>query len=306
VLYDRDGEVFRSYPFNVSFSYMAEPVGYVESDVASTMAVVEWSDDLGRIELVDSNGKVLFTRSVSAHAPVLEVIYPPEGKELGIGRNYTIAWNCTDADGDDLWYTVLMRKQGDQVWRSFASRIKNNSVSIITSENFDDPYYFEVGAHQIQIKATDGVNTAVQMVHVSIVNEVKMYTLAVCCNIGLEIQGSGEYEEDDPIKVKAPVEEPMKGLLGLLGGMYRFNSWEGAVESKDPEVIVSMVGEQTQLELTAVYDLDYSQVLIMLGGLILVSALVFVIAFKIRRRTQDSKKRLDTKSTHSSDLKGGS
>jgi len=73
-----------------------------------------------------------------------------------------------------------------------------------------------------------------------------------------ERYGAGMYEEGDMVRVRAPVEESMKGFLGTLGGKYRFNRWTGAVESKDSEVVVQMTGEQTVLTLTALYDENYT------------------------------------------------
>jgi len=282
----------------MSFYYFTDPGGYRPTDVIPFVRIVPWLDDLGRIELTGPDGKVWFTRSVSTHAPVLEIVYPPEGKKLGTGRNYTIIWRGTDADGDQLWYTVLIRRRGEETWRILANRITLGAPTISEDEFVERVYMdpssarlggseFPEGDYEIQIKATDGVNTAVKIVHVQIVKpeQIKTYTLTVDSNVGLKINGSGTYEEGDMVRVRAPVEELMKGFLGMLGGKYRFNRWTGAVESKDSEVVVQMTGEQTVLTLTALYDENYTQVFLILGIIIIVvSAIVVLVALKLGRK----------------------
>jgi hypothetical protein len=286
-LYLRNGQVFKRIPYNISFYYYVDPGGRMPTDAVPFVRLVDWTDGLGRIELTGPDGKAWFTRDVSANAPVLEITYPPDGKKLGIGRNYTLAWRGTDADGDSLWYTVLIRREGDEVWTSLASRITENSISLDSDRIKLGRSDFPEGNYEIQVKATDGVNTAVKVIRVQIVEQeqIKTYTLTVGSNIGLEIDGSGTYEEGDMVRVKAPVEELMKGFLGTLGGKYQFNRWTGAVESKDSEVVVQMAGEQTSLTLTALYDENYTQVFLILGTIIIaVLAIVVLVALKLMRK----------------------
>ncbi|MEM2087869.1 MAG: hypothetical protein QXF52_04260 [Thermoproteota archaeon] len=285
-LYLRNGQVFKRIPYNISFYYYVDPGGRMPTDAVPFVRLVDWTDGLGRIELTGPDGKVWFTRDVSANAPVLEIIYPPDGKKLGIGRNYTLVWKGTDADGDQLWYTVLMRREGDEVWTSLASRITEDRISLESGRITLGGSEFPEGDYKIQVKATDGVNTAVKVIRVKIVEQgqIKMYSLTVGSNIGLEIEGSGTYEEGDMVKVKAPVEEPMKGFFGMLGGKYQFNRWTGVVESKDSEVVVQMTGEQTSLTLTALYDENYTQVFLILGVIVVVVLIIVIlVALKLRK-----------------------
>ncbi|MBO3809873.1 MAG: hypothetical protein FGF50_09820 [Candidatus Brockarchaeota archaeon] len=182
-------------------------------------------------------------------------------------RDSERAWKGTDADGDQLWYTVLIRREGDEVWTSLASRITEDRISLDSDRIKLGRSDFPEGDYEIQVKATDGVNTAVKVIRVQIVEQeqIKMYSLTVGSNIGLEIEGSGTYEEGDLVRVKAPTEKPMKGFFGMLGGKYQFNRWTGVVESKDSEIVVRMMGEQTSLTLTALYDENYTQVFLILG-----------------------------------------
>lgn len=286
-LYLRNGQVFKRLPYNISFYSCIEPLGNVLEDAVPFVRLVDWTDDLGRIELTGPDGKVWFTRDVSANSPVLEIIYPSDGKKLGIGRNYTLVWRGTDADGDQLWYTVLIRREGDMVWTSLASRITEDRISLDSDRIKLGRSDFPEGDYEIQVKATDGVNTAVKVIHVQIVKpeQIKMYSLNVGSNIGLEIKGSGMYEEGDMVRVKAPLEESMKGFLGVLGGKYQFNRWTGVVESKDSNVVVWMAGEQTSLTLTALYDENYTQVFMILGAIVTVVSIITILAaLRLRKK----------------------
>ena len=302
-LYLKDGTVFKRYPYNISFYYFTDPGGYELADAIPFVRIVPWTNNLGKIELTGPDGKVWFTRSVSTHAPTLEILYPPEGKKLGTGRNYTVIWKGSDADGDQLWYTVLIRREGEETWRILANRITKDRITLgapTVSEDgtlervYTDPSSaklggseFPEGDYEIQIKATDGVNTAVKVVRVQIVKpvQIKTYTLKVSSNVGLKIEGSGTYEEGDTVKVKAPTQEPMKGLLGVLGGRYQFIRWTGAVESKESEVAVRMAGEQTVLTITAIYEENYTQTYLILGALAAVVLAVAVLtALSLKRK----------------------
>jgi len=277
VLYDRDGMVFRNYPYNVSFYYSVEPGGLKRAEAVPFLTLTEWTDDLGRIELVDLKGKVWFRRDVSDHLPELEVIFPSEGKKLGIETNYTILWEGTDIDGDPLWYTVLVQKKGDILWKSLASRIQKNEVFFVP------PAEFEEGDYLIQIKATDGVNTAVKFVEISLVEELKLYTVLVDSNIELSLAGSGKYEEGEKVKIDAPTIVMMEKLFGLLGGKYKFSYWKGAVESKENKIIIDMVGEETDLKITAIYEADYSETYLRLGILVIILFIVILLLVRLRR-----------------------
>ncbi|MEM1557143.1 MAG: Ig domain-containing protein [Thermoproteota archaeon] len=285
--YLRNGQVFKRLPYNISFYSSVEPLGNVLEDAVPFVRLVDWTEDLGKIELTGPDGRIWFSRSVSTNAPVLEIIYPPDGKKLGIGRNYTLVWKGTDADGDQLWYTVLIRREGEKVWTSLASRITEDRVSLDSDRIKLGRSDYPEGDYEIQVKATDGVNTAVKIIHVQIVKpeQIRTYTLTVGSNIGLEIEGSGTYEEGDMVKVKAPREEPMKGFFGTLGGEYQFNRWMGAVESLDSEVVVQMAGEQTSLTLTALYDENYTQVFLILGVIVIVVLIIVIlVALKLGRK----------------------
>ena len=277
ILYNRRGEVFRNYPYNISFYYTADPIGSKPAEAIPFVTLVEWSDGLGRIELVDSRGKVWFRREVSEHTPILNVIYPSDGVTLTINRLYNITWEGSDADGDPLWYTVLIKREDDEVWTCLANRIQNRSILFTPSEEFME------GDYLLQMKATDGVNTAVKVIHFSVTKAGKVYVLSVKSNIGLKLSGSGTYNEGDVVKIEAPSEVPMTDLWGLLGGKYKFSYWKGMVYSKETTLMITIAGETTDLTLLAIYTPDYSTVYLSLG-LLTVAVIIALSVLILRKR----------------------
>jgi hypothetical protein len=58
----------------------------------------------------------LASKSISAHAPVVEVKSPAEGTRLS--RLVEIKWTASDVDGDDLSYAVLVSVDGGTNWET--------------------------------------------------------------------------------------------------------------------------------------------------------------------------------------------
>lgn len=279
VLYKRNGEVFRNYPFNSSFYCSVEPGGLKETEAVPFLTVVEWSDDLGRIELRDSGGKVWFSREVSAHTPTVSITSPEAGKVLGISNDYNIAWTGNDEDSDPLWYTVLVQKEGDQVWRSLASRIQNQSITFTPSDEYRE------GNYSLQVKVTDGVNTAVKIIQFSVAaGQPRTCTISTDSNANVTITGSGTYQTGDTAQVTAPTEAPMEGILGLLGAKHRFSHWEGDIQSTENSLSIDITGEEEALALFARYVTDYNQAYINLGIIAAVAVAVIVGIALVRKR----------------------
>lgn len=169
VLLDKKGQVLRKYPYNIFFEYFTEPGGIKPADAVALVTIVEWIDGLGEIKLEDEDGKVWFSRKVTAYAPVIEVLSPRKGGVLRLDSANQIAWSGKDADGDTLWYSVLVRKKEAAVWKSLANRIKKTSISFTPTEEFTK------GDYEFQIKATDGINTAVVYINVSMAKGGKLW-----------------------------------------------------------------------------------------------------------------------------------
>jgi hypothetical protein len=162
VLLAKDGTILRNYPMNVTFSVFIDPGGQKSVDAVPIVGMVEYPDNLAAIELRDGSGQVLIRRVVSAHTPELKVTWPTPGTQLGRGQNYTVEWEAIDADGGQLWYSVLMRQKGEEVWSSLAH------FATGTSLKFDVAKGAKLGDYELEVMVTDGVNTDIQIVPFSI------------------------------------------------------------------------------------------------------------------------------------------
>jgi hypothetical protein len=281
ILYNRDGGVFRNYPFNGSFYCSVEPGGLKETEAVPFLTVVEWNDNLGRIELKDSEGKVWFSREVSAHTPTVSITSPEAGKVLGINNNYNISWEGNDEDGDPLWYTVLVQKEGDQVWRSLASRIQNQSITFSPSDEYRE------GNYSLQIKVTDGVNTAVKITQFSVAaGQLRTCTISADSNAHVTITGAGTYEEGETAQITAPTEASMEGIWGLLGAKYRFSRWEGDIKSTENGLTINITGDEGALSFSAFYISDYNEAYLKIGLVTAIAAVIVIGAALVRRRSR--------------------
>lgn len=233
ILYDRNGGVFRNYAYNISFYHFVDFTGTIPAEDISFLTFVEWSDNLGRIELVDSNGKVWFSKDVSAHAPVLDVTYPPDGKMLWTNGSYRIAWKGTDADGDPLWYTVLVKHESDQVWKSLASRVQETSAVFVPSAEHKD------GNYLLQIKATDGVNTAVKVVHFSLAKGETMHTTPPVISSVTQTPPSDSVQPSQDVAVRATVYDADSGVRNVTLS-YRHGGDNGDTWSPWMDVTMSL------------------------------------------------------------------
>jgi hypothetical protein len=99
---------------------------------------------------------------VSAHKPELAVVEPAPGERLNRGCTSTFEWNGADADGDEIWYSVLMRKSDQETWSNLSHYVKEKTL------NFTVPIDAELGDYYIKFIATDGINTDMKIVGVSI------------------------------------------------------------------------------------------------------------------------------------------
>jgi len=98
------------------------------------------------------NDVVIDSRTISANAPVVNLTLP-NGGELWSGME-TIQWTASDADGDQLLFTLLYSPDGGLTWHSIATKIDANqyevdSLGLPGSDNA-----------RIRVLVSDGANTS--------------------------------------------------------------------------------------------------------------------------------------------------
>ena len=95
----------------------------------------------------------LAVRSVSAHAPVVDVLSPNGGETWAASGTYTITWTASDLDGDPLTYSVLYSPDGNN-WVPVGTAITTTQLAVNAAELAGGT------AARVRVLATDGVNTS--------------------------------------------------------------------------------------------------------------------------------------------------
>jgi hypothetical protein len=126
------------------------PVGPFAAVIGTTVdpAAVE------RLTVVElSTGRVVADVRRSAHAPVVEFAMPPGGATLA--GKLALAWNASDADGDELSYTVRYSPDGQRL-APLASDLAASALEIDAGA-LPRPV---PGAAYFEVLASDGLATA--------------------------------------------------------------------------------------------------------------------------------------------------
>jgi hypothetical protein len=156
VLKDSQYNILGKYGFNVSFEDWIDnsngDITHVYTDSTSFVYTIPFTTGAKFIELRDENNIIVLNKIISTHSPTVEVTYPNGGEELEIGKEYTITWDASDDDGDDLTYSVSYSTDGDN-WLPIDWQLSEKScIWDTTGLNPGDSY-------KIQVLATDGINT---------------------------------------------------------------------------------------------------------------------------------------------------
>jgi hypothetical protein len=146
------------YPFVVTFTKLIQPDFdgewiAVESDIVPFYFKVPFFDDVSMIQIADETGNILGQRTVSSHAPEVEVLDPNGGEYISAESPYTICWSAVDQDEDMMKYSLSFSPDGGQGWIPIVSEIEDTCYQWDTSR-LDNGYYYLV-----KVIATDGLNT---------------------------------------------------------------------------------------------------------------------------------------------------
>jgi hypothetical protein len=155
VLYDSSGNAISRWAFTPSFMTYPPPPGIPteESGVFFNYRI-QWQQETKRVEILDKEGQVLASRDVSANVPQVELTYPNGDEVWQAGRSYTIKWQTADADGDKIFSSLLISKDGGENWNPVALDLEESAYQISTTG-------FEVSSeYLVKVIITDGINTA--------------------------------------------------------------------------------------------------------------------------------------------------
>lgn len=93
-------------------------------------------------------------QEISTHAPQVQVLWPNGGEQVQVGS--VLRWSGSDADGDDLVYTLLYSADAGASWRALALDVGETELTV-TAQLLADM----LGSDQALLKVvtSDGVNT---------------------------------------------------------------------------------------------------------------------------------------------------
>ena len=149
-LLDENGNMLDRIGFNVTYFCMSDPP--VELEEVSFCFSVRWVDGTRIIQVLDAQGSVLASKSISQSPPSVHLI-SPNGDEIFVpGTNYTITWSAIDPDNDPLTYNILIGNSKESTPVPIATDINQTSFTYSFGNLPGGTQYL------IYVLATDGVN----------------------------------------------------------------------------------------------------------------------------------------------------
>lgn len=145
VLLDSGGGILAAGPI------VESNINHNVSNTVTFLSVIPLPDGVDRIEIRQAD-QVLAERVFSPNAPVVELL-TPNGGEIFTGP-FEISWQASDADGDDLSYTVQYSPDNGESWQVLAIGLTDQHYQVLSLYNL-------TGSEQAKIRvlASDGANT---------------------------------------------------------------------------------------------------------------------------------------------------
>jgi hypothetical protein len=103
------------------------------------------------LELTD-DGKVMAVQKASAHAPVVRLLAPRRGQQVGGRGAVTVRWQASDADGDPLQATIDYSSDGGNTFRTIEQGTEGTSFCLPAR-------YFSASHNaRLRLRVSDGFN----------------------------------------------------------------------------------------------------------------------------------------------------
>jgi hypothetical protein len=136
--------------FEVSFYLLSDPPELIDPAMFQVAAPFPQGTTAFRIL---HDGTVLGVVPISPNTPEMTVVYPNGGESWGANETQTVSWTGSDADGDNLTYTVLYTPDSIK-WITLGTMITTTQLSINTGQIPGG------SSARIEVIATDGINTS--------------------------------------------------------------------------------------------------------------------------------------------------
>ena len=237
---------------------------------------VPFSENIRAVELRDSENRILDKIIASANKPQVKVLTPKPGEIVSsLKSNFTISWEGSDADGDKLYYTVLISPDGGESWQPVSPYF-----DIIKSSVKPDPRFYNASEnYMIKVIVSDGFHSGE--------NVSGVFTIGPYVQLKVEspygdTKGSGWYMVNETATFTvAPTQVEMEGFLGLLGGYYEFAGWSGDSSSTSPSSTIMMNNDKTVI---AVFKPNYTMPILCLAIVVVITLLVLTIILRRKQR----------------------
>jgi ligand-binding sensor domain-containing protein/thiamine phosphate synthase YjbQ (UPF0047 family) len=125
---------------------------HATADVSQFNLRVPFPDSAVKAEIVYS-GTVLWSKSVSAHAPTINLT-APNGGTFNAASPINVTWTANDLDGDPLQFALDYSADNGATWLKITPKIIGNSFE------WTPGYVTATNTARVRVRASDGFNTA--------------------------------------------------------------------------------------------------------------------------------------------------
>ncbi len=154
VLQDAAGDALARYPFDLTF----------HDDEERNLSAVSFGFGVPRVDgtaalVLEGPSGTLATQPVSRTTPTVQITAPADGLEVDTApASLRLAWDASDADGDNLTFTVVASPDDGQSWYDIAVDLTDTALTV------DQAFLAGQGDKLLRVTASDGVWSAVDEV----------------------------------------------------------------------------------------------------------------------------------------------
>ena len=223
----------------------------------------------GKITISSPGFTTLTTQIKPIKNPLLmEIVSDETGKEGGVSTvKVVVSLSETPVEGLNV------------VWKG--KGLENNNTVTDSTGTAVNQLQVSKGGNNITASISSGWGGTLEVS--KMINGVpNLYNLIVTSSAGNTIDGSGPRQYGDMVHLTAPMNTPMPGFIGLMGGKYVFQQWIGAKSTTYNDIILPITMDDPNPTIEAIYVEDPTMAYVT-GGLIIV-IMIAVSAFVIWRR----------------------
>jgi hypothetical protein len=255
-LQNETGTVLAFHSFNLDFIELSNPPQ--ERDYDFFNITMDFPDGTKKIVL-KKNSVQLTSRTISASAPVVQILTPQGGSTLS--GKVQIRWTASDADGDSLRYTILYTPD-DTLWLPVEANLKD------TTYMWDSDAFPGGTSAKIAVIASDGINSGEAETTLGFSVMQKRPTVTIT-----NPENDRTYRGDDVLVLNASGYDPEDGTLP--DSVFTFSSNINGLLGRGSPCYVNRISDGTHT--ITVYATDKA------GNVALDSIRLFVVTTYVER-----------------------